>query len=70
MGTIVLRGSIIVGLIVSSHGIASASPATHLFGQGTPVAATGIEHIDYNWNHHHYHHRSWDKQHARWRYYN
>jgi hypothetical protein len=60
----------VTGLIVGATGIAAASPATNLLGQGTPAAETGVEHIDYNWNHHHYHHRSWDKKNHHWHYYN
>jgi hypothetical protein len=59
-----------IGLIVSATGIAAAAPATHLLDRSTIGVATSVERIDYSWNHHRYHHRTWDKQHARWRYYN
>jgi hypothetical protein len=70
MHRIIVSLSMITGLIVSATGIASASPATHLLAHSTVGAATSVERIDYYWNHHHYQHRSWDKQHARWHYYN
>jgi hypothetical protein len=66
MHKIIVRLSTVIGLIVSATGIAAAAPATHLLDHST----IGVERIDYSWNHHRYHHRTWDKQHARWRYYN
>jgi hypothetical protein len=60
----------IIGLIVSTYGIASASPASTMLDQGTAVGTANVEQIDYSWNHHHYHHRSWDKRNHHWHYYN
>jgi hypothetical protein len=70
MQRIILRTTMIAGLIVSASGIASAAPATHLLDRNTTGATSNVEHIDYNWNHHRYHHRSWDKKNHHWHYSN
>jgi hypothetical protein len=69
MQKIILRMLTVSGLIVGTSAIASASPATHLLGRDATVQTTSIERADYNWNHHRYKHRSWDKRGRRWRYY-
>jgi hypothetical protein len=50
--------------------LASAASTTRLLGPSHPDSVTQIERVDYTWNHQHYHHRAWDKEHKRWRYYN
>jgi hypothetical protein len=70
MHRIIVPLSMVIGLVVSATGIAAASPATHLLDRSTIGVANSVERIDYNWNHHRYHHRSWDKKNRRWHYYN
>lgn len=65
----VLRTLTIVGLVMSISTIASASPAISLLDHATTPRAGNIEPVDYNWNHHRYHHRSWNNTHHHWHYY-
>jgi hypothetical protein len=59
----------IVGLVLSTSSIATASPAIRLLDGGSVPQAKDLERVDFNWNHHHYHHRSWDKKHGHWHYF-
>jgi hypothetical protein len=70
MRQIILATSAIAALLVGLSTIASAAPVTPLVTQGTPALTGNVERVDYTWNHHHYHHRSWDKNNRHWRYYN
>jgi hypothetical protein len=60
----------VAGLIVGTATMASASPATRLLDRTTTAGTASVEHVDYSWNRRKYRHRSWDKRHRRWRYYN
>jgi Ni/Co efflux regulator RcnB len=66
---IILRTLTMLGLIVGTTAIASASPATPLLDHNATAQTAQVERVDYSYNHHHYQHRSWDKGHHRWRYY-
>jgi hypothetical protein len=66
---IILRTLTILGVIVGTSAIASASPATPLLGRYDTAQTAQVEQVDYYYNHHHYQHRSWDKGHRRWHYY-
>jgi hypothetical protein len=57
-------------LMAGTSTLASAASTTRLLGPSHPDSVTQIERVDYTWNHQHYHHRAWDKEHKRWRYYN
>jgi hypothetical protein len=70
MRKVILGTLAMVGMIVGTSTGASASPATPLLDRSTTVQAMTAEHISYYWNHRRYRHRSWDKRHRRWRYYN
>jgi hypothetical protein len=59
----------VFGMIVGTSILASASPAMHLLASDTAVQASSVQRVDYTWNHHHYKHRSWDKNARRWHYY-
>jgi hypothetical protein len=59
----------LAGLIVVMASIASASPGTPVLDRSATVRGTSVERVDYSWNRHRYRHRSWDKRHRRWRYY-
>jgi hypothetical protein len=65
----ILRTLTIAGLVLGTSTIAIASPAMRLLDRDTAPQASNIERVDYNWHHHRYHHRSWDKRHGHWRYY-
>jgi hypothetical protein len=66
----VLRTLTIVGLVTGVSTIAPASPAISLLHHATTPLAGNIEPVDYYWNHHRYHHRSWNRTHNHWHYYN
>jgi hypothetical protein len=55
-----------VGL--SSAGFAGPAFNPHEHG-GSDARITNVRPVDYYWNHHHYHHRDWDRHHNRWHYY-
>lgn len=49
---------------------ASAAPVAPILGYGhAQSAAPGVQVVDYYYHHRHWHHRSWDRHHQRWRYY-
>ncbi|HTW72169.1 MAG TPA: hypothetical protein VME47_19965 [Acetobacteraceae bacterium] len=58
----------VVGAVLLMGSATSFAAATDRFVQAT-VTQTAIQPADYVWNHHHYKHRSWDKEHKRWHYY-
>jgi hypothetical protein len=59
----------IAGLVMGTAVAADAAPVSRLLGVDSAVRATQVQQVDYNWNHHRYKHRSWDKRGRRWRYY-
>ncbi|MDR3539018.1 MAG: hypothetical protein P4L71_21160 [Acetobacteraceae bacterium] len=64
------RAAVVSGLLLGSTTIALASPALHVSDHGAAPQASNIVQADYHYNHQRYHHRSWDKRHHRWHYYN
>jgi hypothetical protein len=54
-------------------GISAAGFAAPAFGPrhhgGPDARITNVHPADYNWHHHHYQHREWDRHHHRWHYY-
>jgi hypothetical protein len=69
MFKIILGTLMVSGVIIGASSIASASPASPVLSPKSTVATADIQHVYYYYNHRRYNHRSWDKNHRRWRYY-
>jgi hypothetical protein len=59
----------VCGLLIALSAIAHASPATRLLDRDAAMQTTGVQPVDYFWNHRRYQHRAWDRRNRRWRYY-
>ena len=70
MRRLILRTLAAAAMVVgiSSAGFAAPAFGPHEHGGPSP-RATNVHLADYYWNHHHYHHRGWDRGHHRWHYY-
>jgi hypothetical protein len=69
MRKIIIWTLTVSGLVVGMSAIATASPAVPLLGRDVAAQTSQVERVDYNYNHHRYKHRSWDKAHKHWHYY-
>jgi hypothetical protein len=65
LGT-VATAAIAIGM--SSAGFAAPAFALQEHDSPNPHVAN-VHRVDYYWNHHHYHHRDWDRNHHHWHYY-
>jgi hypothetical protein len=57
------------GLWLGTSALAFATPTMGRLYQDSGSQSVAVEQVDYYWNHHHWHHRSWDRHHEHWHYY-
>jgi hypothetical protein len=56
-----IRALMIVGLVVSTSTIATASPAIHLLHRDTALNASNIKRVEFAWKHQNSY-RAWDRK--------
>ncbi len=60
----------LAGIAAAVQMVAQAAPVETHFGAFHGTSGPTMQPVDYYWNHHHWHHRDWDRDHHRWHYYN
>ena len=70
MSRILLHGAALTALVLGTATAGFAAPVAVRLAPAVPAQASNIQPVYYVWNHRHYKHRHWDKQHRRWHYYN
>ena len=70
MRKILILLTALTGIATAAPMVAQAAPMEAHFGGFRRAPAPAAQPVDYYWDHHHWHHRDWDRDHHRWYYYN
>ena len=69
MRKLMAGAALMLGLLAGTSTLSFAAPSMHAADHREAASrSSSIEHADYYYRHHRYHHRAWDRRHRHWRY--